>query len=195
MRIQSNGLPRFCPNSPNTISEQNLDFSVTFNPTVTVSSLNQNLTTSSALSQAICNINEEQSAPTTANLVNYGTTTLNTVAGISVDGVAILDVNSLNDVDPFYPAGGSPAESVDACLGHPNGNNIYHYHIASGCAVNPPSGTISSCAGTSSCASNLASYSISLFNSYRTLTVIGIAKDGHVIYGPYDSSGTQVILQ
>jgi hypothetical protein len=195
MRIQSNGLPRFCPNSPNAINEQNLDFSVTFNPTVSVSSLNQNLTTSAALSQAICNINQEQTAPTSANLVNYGTTTLSTVAGISVDGVAILDVNSLNDVDPFFPAGGFSAESVDACLGHPNGNNIYHYHIASGCAVNPPSGAIAQCASTSSCSSNIASYSISLFNSYRTLTVIGIAKDGHVIYGPYDSTGTQVILQ
>jgi hypothetical protein len=27
------------------------------------------------------------------------------------------------------------------------------------------------------------------------LTVIGIAKDGHVVYGPYDSTGTQVIMK
>jgi hypothetical protein len=120
---------------------------------------------------------------------------IDTVAGVSVDGVAIMNVNSANDVDPFYPAGGLTAESVDACLGHPNTNDIYHYHIASGCAVNPPSGTISTCTGTSSCSSNLASYAISLFTSYRTLTVIGIAKDGHVVYGPYDSTGTQVIMK
>lgn len=191
MRVQSNGLPRFCPNSPAAIAEQNIDFEVNFNPTVTVNSLNQNLTTASQLSNVVCNINNQASAPSGSNLVVNGGQ-IDTVAGVSVDGVAIMNVNSANDVDPFYPTGGFSAETVDACLGHPNTQNMYHYHIGSACAVNPPSGTISSCAGTSSCSSSIASYSISLFSSYKTLTVIGIAKDGHVIYGPYDSSGTQV---
>jgi hypothetical protein len=31
-----------------------------------------------------------------------------------------------------------------------------------------------------------------MFSSYKNLTVIGIAKDGHVIYGPYLSLGLQV---
>jgi hypothetical protein len=166
---------------------------VNFNPTVSVNSLNQNLTTASELSSVLCNINNEETAPSASNLVNYGIQ-VDTVAGVSVDGVAIMNVNSANDVDPFYPAGGFTAESVDACLGHPNVQDIYHYHIATSCALNPPSGTISSCAATTSCSSSIATYSISLFSSYRTLTVIGIAKDGHVIYGPYDSTGTQVIM-
>ncbi|CAF1075328.1 unnamed protein product [Rotaria sordida] len=117
---------------------------------------------------------------------------MDTVAGVSVDSVAILNVNSANNVDPFYPTAGNTAETVDACLGHPNIQNIYHYHMASGCALSPPSGTIASCASTSSCSSSIAAYAISLYNSYRTLTLIGIAKDGHVIYGPYDSTGTEV---
>ncbi|CAF1291630.1 unnamed protein product [Rotaria sordida] len=116
---------------------------------------------------------------------------MDTVAGVSVDSVAILNVNSANNVDPFYPTAGNTAETVDACLGHPNIQNIYHYHMASGCALSPPSGTIASCASTSSCSSSIAAYAISLYNSYRTLTLIGIAKDGHVIYGPYDSTGTE----
>jgi hypothetical protein len=187
-------LPRFCPNVPATISEQNIDFEVNFNPTVSVNSLNQNLTTASELSSVLCNIINEETAPSASNLVNYGIQ-VDTVAGVSVDGVAIMNVNSANDVDPFYPAGGYSPESVDTCLGHPNTQNIYHYHIASGCALNPPSGAISSCSGTTSCISSIATYSISLFTSYRTLTVIGIAKDGHVVYGPYDSTGTQVIMK
>ncbi|CAF4879228.1 unnamed protein product, partial [Rotaria sp. Silwood1] len=133
----------------------------------------------------------QTSAPSASNLVVYGNQ-IDTLAGVSVDGVSIMNVNSLNDVDPFYPTGTIAAESVDACLGHPNPQNTYHYHMASGCALSPPSGTISSCTATSSCNSNVAAYGISLFNSYRTLTVIGIAKDGHVIYGPYDSTGTEV---
>jgi hypothetical protein len=31
-----------------------------------------------------------------------------------------------------------------------------------------------------------------MFTSYRTLTPIGISKDGHVAYGPYTSDGTRV---
>ncbi|CAF3728718.1 unnamed protein product [Rotaria sp. Silwood1] len=173
------------------ISEQNIDFEVNFNPTVSVNSLNQNAATASELSTIVCNINSQTSAPSASNLVVYGNQ-IDTLAGVSVDGVSIMNVNSLNDVDPFYPTGTIAAESVDACLGHPNPQNTYHYHMASGCALSPPSGTISSCTATSSCNSNVAAYGISLFNSYRTLTVIGIAKDGHVIYGPYDSTGTEV---
>ncbi|CAF4413983.1 unnamed protein product, partial [Rotaria socialis] len=191
IRVQSNGLPLFCPFTPSILNEQDIDFEVNFNPTVSVNSLNQNATTTAALSQLLCNIQTEANAPTSANLVSYGTQ-LTTVAGVSVDGVALMNVNSANDVDPFYPTGGNPTESVDACFGHPNDHYVYHYHIASGCALNPPSGTIASCTGTPSCSSSVATYSISLYNSYRTLTVIGIAKDGHVVYGPYDSTGTQV---
>ncbi|CAF1535037.1 unnamed protein product, partial [Didymodactylos carnosus] len=191
IRVQSNGLPRFCPNAPALFSEQNIDFAVNFNPDVSVNSPNQNPTTASALSSIVCNINIEGSAPSASNLVSYGTSLLNTVAGVSVDGVAILNVNSANSIDPFYPPVGATAETVDTCLGHPNINNIYHYHIGSGCALNPPSSAISACAMTS-CISSIASYAISLYSSYRALTVIGIAKDGHVIYGPYDSTGTQV---
>ena len=187
--FESNGLPKFCPNSPASISEQNIDFAVNFNPTVSINSLNQNLTTSAALNNVVCNIQNQVTALSASNLTVYGSQ-IDTVAGVSVDGVAIMNVNSANDVDPFYPTGGYSAESVDACLGHPNTNNIYYYHMASGCTLNPPSGTISSCAETSSCSSNIATYGISLFSSYKTLTVIGIAKDGHVIYGPYDSSRT-----
>ena len=70
---------------------------------------------------------------------------------------------------------------------------VYHYHISSGCIVSPPSGNISTCATNTVCGSNIANYSLQSYpSSAKTLTVIGIAKDGHVIYGPYTSSGSQV---
>jgi hypothetical protein len=115
---------------------------------------------------------------------------LSTLAGVSIDNVAILNVNSAENVDPFYPPAGDTAEMVDSCLAHPNVNNIYHYHIASGCAVSVPTGNISNCGISNGCSTNISGYSLSLFpSSAKTLTVIGIAKDGHVIYGPYLSNG------
>ncbi|CAF1240060.1 unnamed protein product [Rotaria sordida] len=194
IRVQSNGLPRFCPNTPAPIKELNVDFQVNFNPNVNVNSPVQNPTTSSQLDSIVCNISSQASVPSVSNYVSYSSSgSFNTLAGICVDGVTILNVNSANNVDPFYPTGTYASELVDACLGHPNAaSNGYHYHIASGCALNPPTGTIGSCKSTSACNASIANYSISKFSSYRTLTVIGIAKDGHVIYGPYDSTGAEV---
>jgi hypothetical protein len=118
---------------------------------------------------------------------------LNTLAGMSIDNVPIFNVNSADNVDPFYPPSGYSAEVVDACLAHPQSSGIYHYHMASGCAVSPPSGNITSCTANSACSSNIAAYSLTLFpSSAHKLTVIGIAKDGHIIYGPYLSNGNLI---
>lgn len=195
IRVQSNGLPRFCPNVPATMSELNVDFEVNFNPDVSVNSPNQNPSTSSALDAIICSISSQSSVPSGSNYVSYTSNVAisATLAGVSIDGVTILNVNSANNVDPFYPTGGFTAESVDSCLGHPNpSTNGYHYHIGTGCALNPPSGSISLCSSTSACSSSIANFSISSFTSYRTLTIVGIAKDGHLIYGPYTSAGVEV---
>lgn len=194
VRVQSNGLPGYCPNVPHPMKELNIDFEVNFNPDVNVNIPVHNPITASELSSTICNINSQASVSSASNFVSYNDArALNTLAGISVDGVNILNVNSANNVDPFYPPVGFEAESVDACLGHPNpSNSAYHYHAASGCALNPPIRSISSCASTPECHASIANYTISMFSSYRTLTVIGIAKDGHIIYGPYDSTGTEV---
>lgn len=193
IQVQSNGLPRFCPNTPAPISETSIDFTVNFNPDVSINSPVANPQSAAALYSIACITTSQSSVPSASNFVqNLNSTTLSVLAGVSIDGVSILNVNSANYVDPFYPTGGFSAESVDACLGHPNPANIYHYHMASACALNQPSGSISACSSLTSCSSSIANYAISAFSSYRTLTVIGIAKDGHIIYGPYYSSGVEV---
>ena len=194
IRVQTNGLPRYCPNVPNTLSELSIDFEVNFNPDVSVNSPTQNPSTAAALSSIVCSISNQGSVPTASN---YTTTSnaasMTTLAGVSIDGVTILNVNSANNVDPFFPSGGYSAESVDACLGHPNpSNNGYHYHAGSGCALTRPSGNVSTCSSTPACSANVANYSITTFSAYRNLTVIGIGKDGHIIYGPYTSAGVEV---
>ncbi|CAF1364563.1 unnamed protein product, partial [Didymodactylos carnosus] len=195
IRVQSNGLPLFCPNIPSgvTLSEQNIDFSVNFNPDVSVNSPYITVTTQTAIDSTICNVSNQATPPSASGFTAISSTS-NGIAGVSIDGVAILNANSANNVDPFYPSPTTiAAEHVDQCMGHPNPQNIYHYHIGSGCALSASqSASVQACATVSSCISSISTYSISQFSSYKTLTVIGIAKDGHVIYGPYDSSGNQI---
>ena len=193
VRVQTNGLPRHCPNAPGAIRALEIDFEVNFNPDVSVNSPNHNPTSVSALSSIVCSITNQASAPSGSNFVARTMANMMTLAGVSIDGVTILNVNSANNVDPFFPTGSFSAEQVDLCLGHPNPmDNAYHYHAGTGCALNPPSGIITSCTANTACNANVATYSISTFSSYQTLTVIGIAKDGHIIYGPYTAAGTQV---
>ena len=195
IRVQSNGLPRRCTEVPLSalVSERNVDFEVNFNPVVSINSPNHAPTTAATLTSLICNISSQTTVPAgSAYVQSSGSTQLNALAGIAIDGVNILNVNSLNQVDPFYPPTGFQPEGADQCLSHPAGNGEFHYHIASGCMVNPPPGNVTNCSPNIGCLNNVASYSIQTFSSLRTLTVIGIAKDGHVIYGPYLSTGAQV---
>lgn len=194
IRIQTNGLPPRCASVPSgSFNELNVDFEVNFNPDVSINSLNRNFSSVSSLSQTICTLTSSSTVPSASGYVNLGTMLLDTVTGVSVDGVLIFSPDSAQNIDPFYPPPpwGSLAESVDSCLAHCQISGIYHYHMATGCMVNPPSGPILAC-GNTTCGSSIANYSLSSFNSYQTRTVIGIAKDGHVVYGPYLSANTRV---
>ncbi|CAF1093978.1 unnamed protein product [Adineta ricciae] len=196
IRVQSNGLPRRCSLVPLTVRivEMNIDFEVNFNPDVSVNVPVQSPTTVADLSKLLCNITNHASVPAISNFVkSQNASMMDTVAGVAVDGVSIFNVNSANLVDPFYPNPTTfPTEGADQCLSHPGGGGELHYHVASGCMVNPPSGNLTGCGPDIGCLNNVANYSIQMFSSYRVLTVIGIAKDGHIIYGPYLSTGTQV---
>ena len=195
IRVQSNGLPRRCTTVPlgAAVSERIIDFEVNFNPDVSVNSPNRSPTTAADLSAILCNISNQADVPSTSAYVQSPISTrLNALAGVATDGVNILNVNSLNQVDPFYPTGNLPAEGADQCLSHPAGNGEFHYHIASGCMVNPPPGNLTNCSPEINSLNNVAPYSIQTFSALKTLTVIGIAKDGHVIYGPYLSSTSQI---
>jgi hypothetical protein len=193
IRIQTNGLPPRCASVPmGPFAELDVDFEVNFNPAVSVNSLNQDFTSVSSLSQYMCTLTYPQTVPSASGFVNYGSTGIDTATGVSVDGVMMFSPDSANNVDPFYPPPGAQQEQVDTCLAHCQVAGIYHYHISSGCMVNPPTGSISACQGTPACISNISNYAISGFSNYQTMTVIGVAKDGHVVYGPYLSSNNRV---
>ena len=120
---------------------------------------------------------------------------MDTVAGVALNGVVILGSSSMEKVDPFYPktwSGSSQAntELVDACLGHPQPQGIYHYHILSPC-IKSTTGilTTKACGMMQNCISDIKSYALNSYTSYQNETLLGVAKDGHMIMGPYDSTG------
>ena len=46
--------------------------------------------------------------------------------------------------------------------------------------------TMAECTSHTECSSSIVQWALSGFASMQTKTVVGIAKDGHVLYGPYD---------
>ena len=39
------------------------------------------------------------------------------------------------------------------------------------------------------CISDIKSYALNSYTTYQNETLLGVAKDGHMIMGPYDSTG------
>jgi hypothetical protein len=81
------------------------------------------------------------------------------------------------------------AETVDACIGHPAGG-AYHYHMLPPCLINTELETTEMCALVSDCTNDVKEYALDSYTlKAKTLTYIGLAKDGRPIVGPYNSDG------
>ena len=48
---------------------------------------------------------------------------------------------------------------------------------------------MTNCVDNDACKKDITKWALSGFSSMKSKTVIGLAKDGHVLYGPYDDSG------
>jgi len=113
--------------------------------------------------------------------------------GIALNGVAFQFANTLQE-DPVYPITLANEQPLDICLGHNqlhSDSGMYHYHDISPC-INPDfmtGKTIAACQDTPDCAQSITDWALSGFASMQTKTVIGIGKDGHALFGPYDESG------
>lgn len=73
---------------------------------------------------------------------------------------------------------------------HPQGEGVLHYHIITPCMVDVDFGEpLQPCNDVSECKNNLLDY-IKDGYTERTLEPIGLARDGHVIWGPYKNDGS-----
>ena len=72
------------------------------------------------------------------------------------------------------------------CLMHPQIAGMLHYHFIPVCLADS---SIGESAGRCEKCDDIINYGLDAFASNKTLTPIGIAKDGHIVYGPYSDSG------
>ena len=210
IRVQSNGLPdhSYWMESTN-IREQNIDFEVDFDTTIVNATMNFSnprleFSTTNDLNNALCQgtSTQDNKIPGHYNFVHMGdssVTSTNSFSGISISGVPFgvalqknLASNGNNMMqDSHHSINGLPVQ-IDTCLIHASqeseGAGALQYTTASPClfGARAKQSYQKICSPKNSCG-NITS---EITKSYSTLTgasnktIIGIAKDGHLIYGP-----------
>lgn len=128
----------------------------------------------------------------------YAGMALGPVAAFGLSGAPIF--NSLDGID--LDAVQHDAGGFDVCMSHAMSLGAYHYHTWSPCLrkgkglwnnkVVP-----ANCKGTTGCFTNKTSFgnTYPLASGYsnaddkQNLEIIALARDGHVLYGPWDENG------
>ncbi len=182
-----------------TPTSQTLDYTVKFQWDAGTSEYNT-ATTQDAVNDLICDT-AAGDVPDDAGYTNTGTLTANSVVGVAFTGVIFLKAVSTDLVDPLFPAvyagvtdTDSAMEHFDTCLAHPQNAGVYHYHAFAPCVVDAASyaATPLGCAQSDECTADVLAWGEAAFADYQTITPIGVAKDGRIIYGPYNDDGELV---
>jgi len=191
IRVQTNNLPNHCVKTVS-IKAKNFDYEVNFNSKQVYGEWVGTLTNQYQLNETVCPI-RKQFDRNSLGLVEHGDDECANAMGIAINGVAFQFANQI-DQDPVYPINEANEQPLDICLGHNQRNSdsgMYHYHDISPC-INPnflDGKTMSECSSNSVCNNSKVGWKISGYEDWKYKKVIGIAKDGHVLYGPYDDSG------
>lgn len=122
--------------------------------------------------------------------------TTDSVVGVALDGVPIMAGIAEISHDPFNPVKWDNKPIIrmdfDGCLGNNDYSDFYHYYSFSPCMLNTnikASATGQACSVLNKCKTRQQDYALEQIPSHmRKATPIGIARDGHLIYGPFKSS-------
>lgn len=120
-------------------------------------------------------------------------TSLTTWSGFGRQNIALYNGLAIGDADAVLGEG----ESMDLCLSHASPNNYaQHAHSISPCACDSCSGSTTTKPGACNDAGKdcLPSDYSSMYEGWTTSDgtyggFYGLAKDGHVIYGPFNADG------
>lgn len=124
---------------------------------------------------------------------------LDQVVGIALNGVFLFAGTSHYGYDAFFPksygAQRNPRKiEVDVCLGTSETSQTYRYHMFSPCIYETVLKTVAApCDSTDYplCKEDVRKHALSYVPpQLQTMTPIGLAKDGRVIYGPFKNDGT-----
>ena len=123
---------------------------------------------------------------------------LATAAGIMLTGSYMYNALDGGNADAVENEG----DTLDVCLSHPSPNSQFHYHFWGACmhknlgywsdTDSPPL-----CRDSSGCVSGTGAFTLAAASTSQSVaytasnwdTPIGLARDGHLILGPYNSDG------
>ena len=118
---------------------------------------------------------------------------LSTASGIALSGGYIYNSLAAGNLDAID----NEAVNLDVCLGHPTGFGEFHYHFWSACIKKNEgywndSAAPALCRESGECTSKTGEFTRTsgAYTAENWDEVIGIARDGHVIIGPYKSDGS-----
>ncbi|CDW91700.1 UNKNOWN [Stylonychia lemnae] len=204
VRVQTNGMPDHCyaegqfPPQPKVI-----DFEIKWNSNDDTKTLVTNVASQIEVDNKLCNNQTffDNQIPASRGFQIYqGDGDLNYAIGVGLNGVLLYPpISNVTGFDPIYPRGNTQqiinrTVSIDRCLGTTfNESSTYHYHTVSYCSIQdtiPDALYPDSCKNIQQCRIAPLDYHINQFvPQIRKKYPIGIAKDGNIIYGPYDASG------
>ncbi|CDW89137.1 UNKNOWN [Stylonychia lemnae] len=214
LRIKTNSLPNHCFSTQESTqsTENDIDFEVEYRNSAKKSKTARILTENRILialdgkDQDIVNSILCETAWTSTELVQQVSPSYTEysgnykdIVGIAINGVPLHTGNSEYGSDIFFPKKYKEYQysnltiELDSCLGSVQFLGFYHYYGWSPCIL--PSGPIktsssSNCKDIDECKNDKLAYSISFMKPQeKNMTVIGIARDGHSILGPFRSDG------
>lgn len=113
---------------------------------------------------------------------------MTTQAGVAISGGSIFNGLAGGNVDAVE----NELDTLDNCLSHASPNGQLHYHSLSPCIKASGSTTVKPtlCKDNTNCVDDEAVFMRGGWTDTSNYGgVFGIARDGHVIYGPYNSDG------
>ena len=126
---------------------------------------------------------------------------ISTAAGVAFSGMMIFNSLASGNTDALD----HEIRSLDSCLNHPSPSGSLHYHYWSPCikkgygfASTTEAPTLCINSANDECMNSPSTYVTTKANSGQTSPfantsdyggLIGLAKDGHVIVGPYNKNG------
>lgn len=126
--------------------------------------------------------------PPTDNSGGGGGVSLSTAAGFALTGGVIFNgLDGGND-----DAVENEADGLDKCLSHSSPQGQLHYHSLSNCVHEGSTSTKPGlCYADTNCIDNIGDFMTAPWSTDDGTYggVYGIARDGHVIYGPYNEDG------
>eukprot|EP00347_Sterkiella_histriomuscorum_P022464 403338394 len=202
IRVLTNSLPNHCMQPTNMFPIENvIDFEVAFS--LSSSQLSKKaMIAQNIVDYYMCSMDWINDSATLESKYSYNKIQgdLGGIIGISITGVPIYSGTSELFYDAFYPqsytANHNELDSieVDACLGSTQLTLFYHYYSISPCVFKNPLFTpithAQTCEDLLECKKDPLKYAIAnIATSQRVLKYVGIARDGHMIVGPFKSQG------